>query len=81
MNGQSPLARAAEKGAKRALTDVGRDRDEAALHIRALRSLVNGLRKVRRTAMLTAVRMITTAVMLALLAGIAIKLRVFGSGG
>jgi hypothetical protein len=33
---------------------------------------------VRRTAMQTAVRMITTAVMLALLAGIAIKLKIFG---
>ena len=75
------LTRAAEEGAKRALADVGLDGDEAALDIRDLRSLVDGLRLVRRTAMLTAVRMITTAVMLALLAGIAIKLRVFGSGG
>ena len=32
------------------------------------------------TAMQTAVRMITTAVMLALLAGIAIKLKIFGGG-
>jgi hypothetical protein len=36
------------------------------------------LRLVRRTAMQTAVRMITTGVMLALLAGIAIKLKIFG---
>ena len=35
---------------------------------------------VRRTAMQTAVRMITTGVMLALLAGIAIKLKIFGGG-
>ena len=35
-------------------------------------------RLVRRTAMQTAVRMITTGVMLALLAGIAIKLKIFG---
>jgi len=52
--------------------------DEAALDIRDLRSLVDCIRLVRRTAMQTAVRMITTGVMLALLAGIAIKLKIFG---
>jgi len=72
------LTRAADEGAKRALADVGLDGDEAALDIRDLRSLVDCIRLVRRTAMQTAVRMITTAVMLALLAGIAIKLKIFG---
>ena len=48
------------------------------LDIRDLRSLVDCIRLVRRTAMQTAVRMITTGVMLALLAGIAIKLKIFG---
>ena len=57
------LTRAAEEGAKRALADVGLDGDEAALDIRDLRSLVDCIRLVRRTAMQTAVRMITTAVM------------------
>jgi hypothetical protein len=42
--------------------------------------LLDCVRLVRRTAMQTAVRMITTGVMLALLAGIAIKLKIFGSG-
>ena len=46
--------------------------------IRDLRSLLDCIRLVRRTAMQTAVRMITTGVMLALLAGIAIKLKIFG---
>ena len=50
------LARAAEKGAKRALADVGLDGEEAALDIRDLRSLVDFIRLVRRTAMQTAVR-------------------------
>ncbi len=45
-----------------------------------MRTLLDCVRLVRRTAMQTAVRMITTAVMLALLAGIAIKLRIFGGG-
>ncbi len=72
------LARAAEEGAKRALADVGLEGKKAALDIRDLRSLVDCIRLVRRTAMQTAVRIITTGVMLALLAGIAIKLRIFG---
>jgi hypothetical protein len=74
------LAHAAEKGAKRALADVGLDGEEAALDIRDLRLPLDCIRLVRRTAMLTAVRMITTGVMLALLAGIAIKLKIFGGG-
>jgi hypothetical protein len=69
------LARAAEEGAQRALAAVGLEGDEAALDIRDLRSLVDCIRLVRRTAMQTAVRMITTGVMLALLAGVAIKLK------
>ena len=72
------LARAAEEGAKRALADVGLDGDEAALDIRDLRSMLDLLRLVRRTAVQTVVRTVTTAVLLALLAGIAIKLKVFG---
>lgn len=73
------LARAAEAGAKRALANVGLDGEEAALDIRDLRSLLDCIRLVRRTAMQTAVRMITTGVMLGLLAGIALKLKIFGS--
>ena len=76
---EAMLARAAEKGAKRALADVGLDGEEAALDIRDLRSLLDCVRLVRRTAMQTAVRMITTGVMLALLAGIAIKLKIFAA--
>jgi hypothetical protein len=75
------MARAAEEGAKRALADVGLDGQEAAFDIRDLRSLLASIRFVRRTAVQTAVRMITTGVILALLAGIALKLRIFGSGG
>lgn len=75
---EAMLARAAEKGAKRALADVGLDGDEAALDIRDLRSLLDCIRFVRRTAVQTAVRLITTGLMLALLAGIAIKLKIFG---
>ncbi|MBZ0163278.1 MAG: DUF6127 family protein [Notoacmeibacter sp.] len=62
------LTRAAEEGAKCARADVGLDGDEAALDIRDLRSLMDCIRLVRRAAMQTAVRMITTGIKLALLA-------------
>ena len=74
------LTRAAEAGARRALADVGLDGTEAAMDVRDLRALVDSIRLVRRTAMQTAIRMITTGVILALLAGIALKLKIFGGG-
>jgi hypothetical protein len=74
------LARAAEEGAKRALADVGLDGKEAALDIRDLRSLLDCIRFVRRTAVQTTVRLIPTGILLALLAGLAIKLKLFGGG-
>ena len=77
---EAMLARAAEEGAKRALADVGLDGEEAALDIRDLRSMLDLLRLVRRTAVQTVVRAVTTAILLALLAGVAIKLKIFGSG-
>ena len=73
------LARAAQKGARRALLDVGLDGKDAALDIRDLRSLLECLRFVRRTAVQTMVRLITTGILLALIAGIALKLKLFGS--
>ncbi|PZQ97089.1 MAG: hypothetical protein DI533_16245 [Cereibacter sphaeroides] len=73
------LARAAEEGAKRALADAGLDGKEAALDIRDLRALLDAIRFVRRTAVQSAVHLITTGVILALLAGIAIKLKIFGN--
>lgn len=68
------IAHAAKEGAKRELADVGLEGDEAALDIRDPRSLVDCIRIARRTAIQTAVRMITTGVMLAPLACIAIRL-------
>ena len=74
------LVRAAEHGARRALADVGLDGKEAALDIRDLRSLLECLRFVRRTAVQTTVRVVTTGILLALIVGLAIKLKLFGSG-
>ena len=75
------LARAAEEGAKRALADVGLDGQEAAMDVRDLRALLASIRFVRRTAVQTTVHLITTGLILALLAGIMLKLKVFGPGG
>ncbi|MFT7137440.1 MAG: hypothetical protein ACI80I_003454 [Akkermansiaceae bacterium] len=74
------LARAAEEGAKRALANVGLDGQEAAMDVCDLRALLASIRFVRRTAVQTTVHLITTGLILALLAGIALKMKVFGSG-
>ena len=74
------LERAAETGARRALHEVGLHGQDAAEDIRDLRSLLAGFRLAKRTAVQTAVRLITTGVLLALMAGIAIKLKLFGNG-
>jgi len=70
------LARGAEEGAKPALADVGLEGDKGALDIRDLRSMLDLLRLVRRTAVQTVVRAVTTAI---LLVGIAIRTKTFGS--
>jgi len=75
------LARVAEEGAKRALANVGLDGTEAAIDVRDLRSLLASIRFMRRTAVQTTVNILTTGLILALLAGIALKLKVFGQGG
>lgn len=72
------LERVAETGARRALHEVGLDGQDAAEDIRDLRSLLAGFRLAKQTAVQTAVRLITTGVLLALMAGIAIKLKLFG---
>ena len=74
------LARAAKEGARRALADAGLDGRNAALDIRDLRSLLASIRFIRRTAVQTTVHILTTGIILALLAGIALKLRLFGDG-
>lgn len=70
------LSRAAEEGAKRALHDVGLDGENAAEDIRELRSLLSALQFARRTALQTFVKVITTAILVALLTGLALKLKI-----
>ena len=72
------LALAAERGAKRALADVGLVDEQAADDVRDLRHLLGAVRMAKRTAWQTVVRLITTGLILALIAGVAIKFKLFG---
>ncbi len=72
------LELAAERGAKRALADAGLVDEYAAGDIRDLRSLLGAIRVAKRTAWQTVVRLLTTSLILALIGGIAIKLKLFG---
>ena len=75
---EAMLARAAERGALCALADMGLDGPEAAIDIRDLRTLLESLRIARRTAWQTIIRMLTTGLLLALIAGVAVRLKLFG---
>jgi hypothetical protein len=72
------LELAAERGAKRALADVGLVVEHAAADIRDLRSLLGAIRVAKRTAWQTVIRLLTTSLILALIGGVAIKLKLFG---
>ncbi|MBB57570.1 MAG: hypothetical protein CMM42_10115 [Rhodospirillaceae bacterium] len=72
------LELAAERGAKRALADVGLVDEHAANDIRDLRSLLGAFRVAKHTAWSTVIRLITTGLLLTLMAGVAIKLKLFG---
>ncbi|MEO7320717.1 MAG: DUF6127 family protein [Nitrosospira sp.] len=74
------LEQAAERGAKRALTDVGLNGDDAAHDIRDLRGLLDAYNTAKHTAWQTVIKMITTGFLLALVASAIIKLKVFGGG-
>ena len=74
------LEQAAERGAKRALTDVGLDGDDAAHDIRDLRGLLDAYNTAKHTAWETVIKMIATGFLLALVASAIIKLKVFGGG-
>jgi len=73
------IERAAEAGATAVLVKIGLNNgDKAARDIRELRDLLAAWRAAKRTAWQTAVRMMTIGFILALLAGLAIKLKLFG---
>lgn len=72
------LACAAERGAERVLAHLGLENGHAARDIRDLRDLLEAWRDARRTAWQTAVKVLTTGVLAALLIGVTVKLKLFG---
>lgn len=73
------LAVAAEEGANKALKAVGLDGPNAANDINEARSLLEAYRSAKKTAWQTFVRLFTTALFGALIAGVVVKLKVFGN--
>lgn len=74
------LNRAAERGAERCLAQLGLENGHAARDIRELRDLLEAWREARRTAWQTAIKVITTGILAALLVGVAVKTKMFGGG-
>lgn len=72
------LSQAAERGAERALANLGLENGHAAEDIRDLRGLIEAWRDARHTAWQTFVRVITAGVLSALMVGAAIKFRLLG---
>lgn len=72
------LERASEKGARRALSEVGLDGPDAGDDIRELRGLLSALKSAKKVALTTVVKVLTTGLLLALMAGVAIKVKLFG---
>ena len=75
---EAMLERAAERGARHALTEVGLDGPEAARDINELRGLLDAFNEAKKTAGLTIVRMLVTGLVMALLAGAFLKLKLYG---
>jgi hypothetical protein len=73
------LTQAAQRGAERALAQLGLENGSAARDIRDLRSLIDAWREARRTAWQTTIKVVTTAVLAMLLVGAAIKLKLMGA--
>jgi hypothetical protein len=72
------LDRAAERGAERVLAHLGLENGHAARDIRELRDLLEVWRDTRRTAWQTVVRMAIKGLLIALIVGIAVKLKILG---
>ena len=75
---EAMLERAAERGARHALHEVGLDGEDAAHDIRELRNLLDAFNEAKKTAGLTIIKMLVTGMVMALLAGAFVKLKLFG---
>ena len=65
---------------ERVLAHLGLENGHAARDIRELRDLLEAWRDARRTAWQTTIKLLTTAILAALLVGAAIKLKLMGGG-
>lgn len=78
------LERAAERGAERVLTHLGLENGlehtRTAQDIGELRALLEAWRDARRTAWQTVIKVLTTGLLAALVAGVALKPKLFGGG-
>ena len=72
------LQEAARQGAMNALKSLGLDDEQAAEDIKEIRTWLDIIRQAKTEAMKTAVKLLTTLAVTALLAGIAIKMKLFG---
>ena len=75
---EAMLNRAVEKGVAKALADVGLSDEKVKVDIHDLRSLLHAINAAKRTAWQTFIRVVTTGLLLAMMAGVAIKLKLFG---
>lgn len=69
------IDRAAESGARRALVNIGLDDDHASTDIRDLRDWMKSWRLAKREAFKTAVNVLFTALIIAALAWVGIKVK------
>ena len=67
---EAMVARAAESGAKQALAAVGLHDEHAAADVRELRGVLEAWRSAKSTAINTAIKVITTAFLAAIAAGV-----------
>ena len=63
------IERAAERGARKALAQVGLQDEDAGRDVQELRGLLEAWRATRRTILQTVTRLVTTAILTALAAG------------
>lgn len=71
------IARAAEEGASRALARCGLHDDQAGADIRELRGLLDAWRDTKRTARRTLIHWLFYCLLMAILAGVAVRLKLF----
>ncbi|MCP5476143.1 MAG: hypothetical protein H7A19_15030 [Rhodanobacteraceae bacterium] len=75
---QEMLEHAVELGARRGLADVGLEGDDAARDIRALRGLLDAHNAAEHTTWQTVIKILTTALVIALATSAAIHFKLFG---